>query len=152
MSSKRMRIELDLKGDKKLIAALGRLGVGVNRLLVRAAQAGGGVIRKDANRRAPGPHVETEISSPRMDRVRVDVGPDRDHWYYGIFETGATPHTIRPKTRKMLRFQGEGGDEVFARAVQHPGMPARPFLRPALDERKDQAVDAVGDVLRSVLK
>jgi len=50
----------------------------------------------------------------------------------------------------MLRFY-EGADPIFAHAVSHPGMPAKPYLRPALDEREGEAVDAVGRVIRRVL-
>ena len=47
-----------------------------------------------------------------------------------IFEKGAKPHVIeagkRRRGKKVLRFEGH-----YATRVQHPGMRARPFMRPA---------------------
>ncbi len=145
-----MKVEVDLKGDKELIAALKKTGANVDGILVQAVVAGASVIQGAANAKAPGPHIEINAHPKRRGKIRVDIGPDKDHWYYMFFETGATPHRIGPKNRKMLRFY-EGGEPVFAHAVSHPGMPARPYLRPALDEREGDAVDAVGRVIRRVL-
>jgi len=46
----------------------------------------------------------------------------------GYAEHGTRPHEIGPKTRKALKF----ADGTFATVAQHPGAPARPWLRPAL--------------------
>lgn len=44
---------------------------------------------------------------------------------------GTKPHTIRPRSRKMLRFES-GGKTVFARVVHHPGTKPNNFLLAAL--------------------
>lgn len=44
---------------------------------------------------------------------------------------GTRPHTIRPKTKKVLRFRVHGR-VVFARVVRHPGTKANDFLTKAL--------------------
>jgi hypothetical protein len=44
---------------------------------------------------------------------------------------GTKPHVIRPRARKMLRFE-VGGRTVFARVVHHPGTKANNFLLAAL--------------------
>lgn len=49
----------------------------------------------------------------------------------GFNEYGTRPHVIRPKRGKALRFQ-TGGRVVFARRVNHPGTPARPWFYPTL--------------------
>jgi len=55
---------------------------------------------------------------------------------YGIdVEFGTAPHIIRPRTKKALKFKS-GGKDVFAKKVKHPGTPAQPFFRPALDQVK----------------
>src|SRR5471030_638704 len=52
-----------------------------------------------------------------------------DVWYAHIIEfTGAVPHTITAKDRKGVSFGG-----LIFQSVQHPGMSAHPFLRPAFD-------------------
>lgn len=54
-------------------------------------------------------------------------------------ETGAKPHTITAKKAKSL-----GADGRFGKSVKHPGFAARPFLRPALDQNVQRAVNAMG--------
>ncbi|MCM6774982.1 HK97 gp10 family phage protein [Nocardia sp. CDC159] len=46
---------------------------------------------------------------------------------------GTSPHVIRPRGRKALRFTVDGRT-VFARYVNHPGTRARPFLLNAARE------------------
>jgi phage gpG-like protein len=53
---------------------------------------------------------------------------------------GTSPYTIRPKTKKMLRFMTVKG-MVFTKQVNHPGLPARPF---ALIHREDER--AIADI------
>jgi len=67
-----------------------------------------------------------------------------DVWYAHIIEyTGAKPHSITAKDRKGLSIGG-----LFFQSVQHPGMKARPFLRPALDHRAQPAVIAAAEYLK----
>lgn len=40
---------------------------------------------------------------------------------------GTKPHIIRPRNRRVLKFQA-GGRTVFAKKVNHPGTRANPFL------------------------
>ncbi len=49
-------------------------------------------------------------------------------------EFGTGPHTIAPKEAKVLAFTGSEGQTVFAKSVQHPGVPEWPFFRNALAE------------------
>lgn len=48
--------------------------------------------------------------------------------YVMAHHDGAKPHVIRPRRKKVLKFQS-GGQTVFARKVNHPGNRANPFLR-----------------------
>ncbi len=64
-------------------------------------------------------------------------------------EEGTRPHIIVPRRGKALRFQGGGGristagpnqriatragGVVFAKVVNHPGTPARPWFRPVAE-------------------
>jgi HK97 gp10 family phage protein len=145
MSTVKCRIE----GGEELKARLERLEAAARgAALEAAARAGAEVIRADANRRAPGPHVEMEVSESSESAVEVAVGPDREHWYYQFFELGAGRHTIGPHKKKAIRFPGAEGEEMVRFRVTHPGMAARPFLRPALDGQKANAVEAVGDELQ----
>ncbi|MFA6204482.1 MAG: HK97-gp10 family putative phage morphogenesis protein [Gallionella sp.] len=60
--------------------------------------------------------------------------------------TGAAPHTITAKGLKSISFGG-----AFFQSVQHPGMKAQPFMRPALDAQAQIAVVAVGNYIKNRL-
>lgn len=62
---------------------------------------------------------------------------------YGVFQefgTGTrgefrgTAYTIKPKTKPALTFKTKDGKWVTVREVNHPGIPPRPFMRPALEQ------------------
>ena len=52
-------------------------------------------------------------------------------------EFGTGPHTIRPKTKRLLAFTGADGKRVLARSVRHPGTQERPFFRQAVAQMQD---------------
>ena len=136
------KIRMTIEGDEELLKKLAALGDGVEQVLETAAEAGAEVIADQANNHAPGPHIETDITEKSRASATVEIGPDEDHWYYRFFETGVQPHEITPKGGG-LAFTGIEGDIVLQR-VSHPGMAANPFLRPAMAEKKQAAVDATG--------
>ncbi len=60
----------------------------------------------------------------------------RDGVQYGSdVEYGTSPHIIRPKSAKALKFSSKG-KTIFSKKINHPGTPAQPFFRPALDQVK----------------
>lgn len=117
------------------------------KVLQEAAEAGADVMQAAANDKAPGRHIETHVSKRRALWAEVEIGPDREHWYYQFLEFGAQPHSIGPHKARMLRWFDSKGP-IFARVVAHPGIPAEPFLRPAFDESQDKARDAAGEVIK----
>lgn len=141
------KVVMRLQGGEELIVKLSRMETSVKTILERAARAGGQVIAEAANSLAPEPLIEVKVVERKKDHVVVSIGPPAEKWYWRFVETGAQPHEI---TGKPLAFEGEAG-LVITRRVSHPGMAARPFLRPALDERKDEAADAVGEEIRRIV-
>lgn len=78
----------------------------------------------------------------------VKAGPRNDQDlapYYGLWvEYGTAAHFIRHrKTTKALSFPAGG----FASQVSHPGATPRPFMRPALDSKALEAIEAVRAVV-----
>lgn len=71
-------------------------------------------------------------AAPGRQWVDVVAGVRGLTTYLGFVLRGTSPHIIRPRRRKALRFI-HGGQLVFARSVRHPGTRARPFLTEALD-------------------
>lgn len=68
-----------------------------------------------------GGKVTTEISAE---------GGARQQYAMHVHE-GTRPHVIKPRRKKVLSWKGPEG-RVFASSVNHPGTPARPWLRRAL--------------------
>lgn len=72
---------------------------------------------------------------------------------YAIFvEYGTRPHTITPDDAQALNFS-VGGQEVFAKKVEHPGTEPQPFLRSAAEEtqrRMDEAVEGANSLDEAV--
>jgi len=70
-----------------------------------------------------------------------------DAFYAHIVEfTGAAPHVITAQNRKSLSVGG-----LFFQSVKHPGMRARPFMRPALDSKAQEAIVAAGEYVKKRL-
>jgi len=76
----------------------------------------------------------TEAKSTKT-RAEVDTGPSV--LYAAIHEFGGI---IVPVAAKMLSWIGDTGERIFANLVQ---IPARPYMRPAVDENEDRVVKAV---------
>src|SRR4030067_1033142 len=137
----RRGVTIKLEGDKELNRKLDQLGARARGALLDAAEAGAEVIEAAAEQKAPGPHIVTGNQKVEGGRAEVDIGPDKEHWYYQFFETGATAHEI---AGSPLVFEGDKG-LIVTRKVNHTGMPAEPFLRPALSEKSEAAKDAAGE-------
>ncbi|MCL5068057.1 MAG: hypothetical protein M1368_06870, partial [Thaumarchaeota archaeon] len=66
--------------------------------------------------------------------------------YAPFLEFGTRPHTIEVKNARALHFQ-KGGQDVFAKSVQHPGIQAGKFsfIGPAIEE-------GIGKLVQDLLK
>lgn len=118
--------------------------------LKRAAMAGGLVIEAQAkinvvNTFKPNTgnlagSIFTEAIKADDVSVEVAVGPSV---VYGrIQELGGT---VKPVTAKYLHWVDEHGQHHQAKSVT---LPARPYLRPAVDENGDKIMEAISENLR----
>ena len=126
--------------EKKIVG----LRKDMSKILEQAAQAGADVIADEANHLAPGPYIDTDVVGLTWAHADVEIGPDKEHWYYLFYETGTAPHEVTPRSVGGLEFPGQEGEMVVRQIVSVPGMAARPFLRPAFDGKKDEAEEATG--------
>jgi hypothetical protein len=141
------RIRVELIGDAELRDKIHRLGVGVQAANSKAARAAEVPIQMEASEGAPGPHIlalQSKRESTETLAV-VDIGPDKEHWFYQFFETGAIAHTIKAKKAKALAFEGRNG-LVVTKSVQHPGMQKHPFLKMAMTHNIDLVQELAGKV------
>jgi HK97 gp10 family phage protein len=144
----------NIKGGAELQKFLTELPVKVERNIMRSAlRAGAKPIAEDIKANAPEDEGDTKRSVRVSTRSRrgvvtasVKVG-DKKAWYVHLLEfTGAVPHRIAAKGGGFLKFAGG-----LYKAVNHPGMKAKPFIRPALDNRANDAIQAVGNQVRKRL-
>lgn len=121
-------------------------------MLMQAAEAGGGVVETFAKLNAsggrPGLNVDTGnlVNSITVHRgaqtetyADVEVGTGVE--YAAIHEFGGV---IMPIAAKMLSWV-DNGARVFAKMVH---IPARPYLRPAIDEHEAEITKAVETALK----
>lgn len=140
-----MRVEIE--GSAALLSKLRSLAEGASAVVDGATRAGADLVESMAESQAPGPHVDVEMVERTNDKATYAIGPDKEHWYYVFSERGAVSHTITG--HPFLMFAGRSGT-VMTHEVQHPGMAARPFLRPAL-ARKQQISGRMGERFRSMI-
>jgi len=157
------RLRLEPASYAKHKAALKELERAVRKEIIESAlMAGGEIIHAAAESRAPGP-LEIRIIGGRALRKRVDpqmsaivkangkfcaIGPSKKNWYFRFREFGASKHDIRPKKAGAIAFEGrDGGKVIRGWANATGGVQIRPFMRPAVDDNKNAAVIAMGDVL-----
>lgn len=138
-------VTVNVKGLRELERVLKKLPERMGRLvLLKSLRAGAKPIIDAAKAKAP---VETgrlrdsiiaraqRIESPLT--ASVAVGPAGRRVFYGhLVEFGTDPHKIKAKPFRVLRLR----DGRFVKSVQHQGQTARPFLRPAFDERGSEAM------------
>jgi len=70
--------------------------------------------------------------------TQVVVGTRERRLFVLLEFAGARSHQILPKNKEALRFL-VGGQEIIVSIVNHPGMRARPHLRPAMRRLRDEA-------------
>ncbi|MEM2257823.1 MAG: HK97 gp10 family phage protein [Candidatus Caldarchaeum sp.] len=58
--------------------------------------------------------------------------------YAGFVEFGTRPHIIRPRVKRVLRFEVDGRI-VYATMVRHPGTSPQPYWRPAFNYVAEKA-------------
>lgn len=146
------RTSVTIEGGDELLRKLREMGLDVSKALEAAARAGAQVIADAANPLAPEPVVVIETEKATKNRVTVNVGIPDKKWYLKFFETGVQTHEIPGP----LTLEWEGEVHVVGGAT-HPGMAARPFLRPAYDTKAAQgdsspAVQAVGEKFRRTVE
>jgi HK97 gp10 family phage protein len=131
--------------------ALGKLSNDVRgRVLKEAAQAGGSVIETHAKLNVKknfnqltgnlAASIVVNVVKSEANRVVVEVGPSNVE-YARLQEMGGV---VKARHVKALHWVDEAGGHHVAKAVT---IPARPYLRPAVEENESEIMDAVGTVL-----
>ena len=140
---------------KKLKALSGKVAGSIAR---RSGSAGARVFRDEARRLVPEDSgnlrkaINVKVKQFRNRSgfhfyVAVDRGGKAKHdgWYAHFIEYGVQPHKIKFDDKKALKLSASGS--VLRAVINHPGIPAQPFMRPAFDSKRAQVVKVIGDKL-----
>jgi HK97 gp10 family phage protein len=148
--SKYVKISGKLVGADDLIDELQAVGLSVKGTTRKGVRAGLKAMQVNAERRASslstrrGKSTKIAISSKSRGAVTGQLGPSKKKFYLRFFETGTKPHMI-PQTYVRL-------GRTIRRRLKHPGMAARPWLRPAFDESTAAAREAFGQAMRQAIE
>ena len=142
--------DIRVKGLADLNKFLQQLPAKVEQSVLRGAlRAGANVVMAEAKANVPvdsgqlrdGLKVST---SSRRGRVTAKVKATGKHAFIAPWlEYGTAAHKITAKKGKGLFFGG-----LFVKGVQHPGSRPKPFMRPALDGRAQDAVVAAAEYMK----
>lgn len=167
------------KGGKELQNMLNTLPAKIERNIMRSALRAGAAVIRDAAREninddtgALSKSVRVSTRARRGEVTATVKAGNKKAFYAHMVEFGTAPHLIevrdedRPtrKTRKgekkvsigtMNRMIKQGslkiGENFIGPVVMHPGAAQKPFMRPAIDQKQDEAVRAVGEQIRKRL-
>jgi HK97 gp10 family phage protein len=144
------RFRVDVIGDEELRSKLQSLTAAVQgQVLAAAVMSGAQVIQNAAKEKAPyrtgtlKRSIHSEIEASDATRATAIIGTDVP--YGAQVEFGGT---ITPKKKKLLHWVDADGQDHFAKSVTQV---ARPYLRPAFDEKSDDAAVEVGNALRQAI-
>lgn len=79
--------------------------------------------------------IAHEIRKISSNVLRGHIGSSVN--YAADVEFGTDAHTITADSAEALHWT-DGGEDVFAKSVSHPGTPAQPYLGPAIEENIDE--------------
>ena len=129
-------MSVEVTGLKELAEKLAQMGPRLERNGLRAAvSAGAEVIRKEARARAP-VATGTLRRAFYKKQIREQSGQKQQTFFVGV--------------RSGKRYAPKGQDAYYWRFQEFgtAKMPARPFLRPAFESKKNEAVEAMKKKLR----
>lgn len=115
---------IKVEGGKELAENLSRIGIKTEEALEPGLDKGGEIVRVDASGRAPRRKgkLAADIAKSKVEKNKIKIGPGKDVWYGKFPELGTSR------------------------------MSARPYLRPALDENKDEINEAIRIELSKIIE
>lgn len=153
---------ININGGKELIEALRTFPEKIQRKVMQQALLDGArIIAEEAKQNVPvdSGDLKNSIKALRggnknkkgqiMARVRAG---NKKAYYAHMIEFGTAAHVIKSKNGGMLKFTASDGKTVKTPSVNHPGIKASPFMRPALDVKEREAVLAVGNRIGEFLR
>lgn len=131
-------IRIEVQNLDEVRRLLEQLGPRAKAVLPAAVEAGAGVLRDKMASKAQSDGIGVEV-----DGATALIGPDKEHFYLAFFETGTGAHRVEPGGKRALHW----GGEAFSAGHMVGGIAPRPFMRPAVDEGRDEVAAKIGEVI-----
>jgi HK97 gp10 family phage protein len=157
-------ISVEVTGLKQMSERLRKLPLEIQKDGMKTAlRAGADVIADEARRLVPIKRGKLYRSIRESVKTDVDVseseatiGAGKGAAHAHLVEFGTQPHTITTKAKRILAALAPGAltakaFQVFGVKVQHPGARRRPFMRPAYDTKKEEALKTIAKELGAFL-
>lgn len=148
----------DIQGLTGLLTKLGNFESLVTQktIVARSVRAGCDVILARMRERAPddpdspGTHLRDSLMRSVQEQTATEaigrVGPSsKTGWYAKWIEFGATGHALTAVHAQVMVNRDTG--VIIGTKADHPGVKAKPFIRPAWDETINEAQRVMGETL-----
>lgn len=150
---------INISGGRQLAQFLQTLPLKIERNIMRAAlRSGARVIANEAKQQVPvqlgdlKKSIRTGSNRTKGGVTAYARAGNKKAYYYRFVEFGTAAHIIKAgKNKQKLVFTAKDGKKVEATQVNHPGAVAKPYMRPALDAKANDAVAAVAKKIRERL-
>ncbi len=147
-----MTTDIEIKGLSELQALLDELPTTMEVKVVRGGlRAAAKVIEAEAKRLCPmgrtgllRSSIHTTMRSKRGHITATVKAGGKEAWYAHFVEYGTSRHFIKPKNRKSLFLAG-----LERKVADHPGAQRKPFMRPAIDAKREEATVAMAEYIRN---
>lgn len=145
-----------IRGGKELREALETLPKKLEKNIMRSAmRAGAKVIADEAKKNLDDEWLRKTVKISTNSRNGQVTGKiktiGKGAYVTRFIEFGTARHLIKPKNKKRLAFRAKSGDYVVTGLVSHTGMQGKPFLRPAMDSKSKEALNAIVNKIQSRL-
>jgi HK97 gp10 family phage protein len=151
-------VSIKIEGLAEMLQKLADLGVNVRKTTTAATRYGAQAIRDQAEANAaslshkPGRKVALRVRFRKAGSYAVaSIYPAKGHAELRLLEYGTGAGRRWSIKGKPFTFYA-GSKRISVRAINHPGTPAKPWLRPAFDGKSDQAVAQYGELLQAVIE
>lgn len=154
-----MEDTINISGGKQLAEFLQQLPLKIEKNIMRAAlRSGARVIANEAKTLVPTQlgdlkrSIRTGSNAKKGQVEGYARAGNKKAYYYRFVEYGTAAHIIKAgKNKQYLTFTAKDGKKVVKEQVNHPGSIAKPYMRPALDSKGQEAVMAVTNKIRERL-
>lgn len=148
-----------IKGGRELAQAMSQLPIKVEKQVLLASLKEGAKEYQDEARKNVPKKSGKLYRSIRVVGKQLKGGAEakviaggKKAFYAHMVEFGTAPHQITIKNAKKLKFRARDGRIVQTLTVNHTGAIAKPFMRPALDNSTQEAINAVAEEARNRLR